>query len=286
MMEVASGERAAGNRKREAGSRQSRFSRLGLPAPLRAFTSGGVLGMLIWVAADQAGIGAIPLFRQEHLLLVFGIVGGIIGLTRARPLLWGAALLICAVVVGIGYTPWAESRVRSLARTDPVGRCDAVVVLSSDVWPNGELPSQARLRLLRGIELLHAGHATQLVLTRLLVREQSAVPASRRQMERLGAKHPIIEVGPVFNTHDEAVVVAKLAGERGWKRVLLVSDPTHMRRAGATFEKQGLAVICAPCPWRRYDPNVSLDPRGRLEAFRDWLHEWIGYEIYRRNGWL
>ena len=128
-MEAGSGERAAGNGKREAGSRSSRFSRRGHPAPLRAFTSGGVLGMLIWVAADQAGIGAVPIFRQEHLLLVFGIAGGIAGLTRARPLLWGAAFLICAVVVGIGYTPWVESCVRSLARIDPMGRCDAVVVL-------------------------------------------------------------------------------------------------------------------------------------------------------------
>ena len=50
-------------------------------------------------------------------------------------------------------------------------------------------------------------------------------------MENLGIKCELLSVSPVRSTRDEALLVGQLAKERGWKSVLLVTSPTHSRRA-------------------------------------------------------
>jgi uncharacterized SAM-binding protein YcdF (DUF218 family) len=89
-----------------------------------------------------------------------------------------------------------------------------------------------------------------------------------------------------LNTHDEALAVAKLVHQRGWDRIILVTDSWHMRRAAAVFQKAGVKVICSPCQERLYDLEKLEDPQDRLEAFRDWLHEEVGFEWYRLRGWI
>jgi uncharacterized SAM-binding protein YcdF (DUF218 family) len=104
-------------------------------------------------------------------------------------------------------------------------------------------------------------------------------------MQALGLDYPVDEVGPVFNTHDEAVAVAALARQRGWHRVILVTHLWHMRRAAAVFEKAGLPVLCAPCDEAQYDLKALNTSDARLHAFRDWLHEIVGIAVYRLRGW-
>lgn len=42
----------------------------------------------------------------------------------------------------------------------------------------------------------------------------------------------------------------ELLGERGIRRVVLVTEAVHMRRSASCFEKQGFEVIPAPCHFR------------------------------------
>ena len=94
------------------------------------------------------------------------------------------------------------------------------------------------------------------------------------------------EFGPVGTTHDEAVAVARLARERGWKRAILVSDPSHLRRAAALFRKAGLAVLCTPSQPPEYAYPEPRTPEERTAAFRDWLYETYHYQRNRMAGWL
>jgi uncharacterized SAM-binding protein YcdF (DUF218 family) len=125
-----------------------------------------------------------------------------------------------------------------------------------------------------------------MIVTQRVAPEKSPVPAIRKLMHQLRFEYPVQLVGPITNTRDEAVAAAALAKERGWKRVILVSHPAHMRRAAATFEKAGLPVLCAPCPEGRYDLQKLRQPEDRLAAFRDWLHEAIGNQVYEWRGWI
>ncbi len=247
---------------------------------------GFILGMLIGHVASLLGVQSIPVLRTVHLAPVMGVLGALLALTRGWWLLWWAAGTLCLGWLVLGYTPLIVRPVRTLVVRDRLQPVEAVVVLSSDIHPSGALTTAAQVRLLKGYEMLRDGYARTLVLTRLPAPKKSYLPAVREQMRVLGMSHPILETGAVTNTHDEAVKVSALARERGWKRMILVSDAIHMKRAKAVFAKAGLPVLCAPSASRDFDLATLEVPSDRVHAFREWLWETIGMQVYKRNGWI
>jgi uncharacterized SAM-binding protein YcdF (DUF218 family) len=69
-------------------------------------------------------------------------------------------------------------------------------------------------------------------------------------------------------------------------RVLAVTSPTHTRRAAATLEKQGLAVISVPSIETNFDLERLRHPGDRRRAFGAIAHERLGLVVYRRRGWI
>ncbi len=257
----------------------------------RAGTAAGglILGVLAWHAAFSVGAQIVPIFRNNHTVLAGTAVAALLAFIWPRPAKrvgWSLAALVMAALLVIGYTRYPTLGVKGLVREDPLERVEAVVVLSSDIRKNGDLDGASRARLLHGFEVLGKGYARELILTRLPHPRPSYVPAVRKLMDNLGLNHRIRETGTVQNTHDEAVEVRKLAQKMGWKKIILVSDPTHMRRAQATFRKQGLEVICSPCVQPDFHPYLLMGAGERYRAFTVWLWEEVGYLVYRRNGWL
>ncbi len=103
----------------------------------------------------------------------------------------------------------------------------------------------------------------------------------------------IISLGGCKHTRHEAEKVGKLAQERGWKRILLVTSATHMKRAAAVFRTTtGLEVVPAPGAFLTSASivtvsTVDLIPRSHGFAKLDaYLHEQIGWFVYRRRGWI
>ena len=199
-------------------------------APWRAAAAGFILGVLLWLGARELGLRAIPGGANSYLPLLSGLVGSLLALSRARGLLWIAGAAECLGLLVISYTPLAPALMRSWVRSDPLQPSDAVVSLSSKVYPDGTLDE--------------------------------------------------------LNTHDEALAVARLVRRRGWRRVILVSDPVHLRRAGAVFAHAGVRVCCSPGASTGYNVRGLETPGDRLTAFRDWLREWLGWQIYRWRGWI
>jgi hypothetical protein len=60
----------------------------------------------------------------------------------------------------------------------------------------------------------------------------------------------------------------------------------HSRRACATIERAGLAVVCRPAAPRTYDANRLDQPFNRRMAFQDVLYETMASALYRLRGWL
>jgi uncharacterized SAM-binding protein YcdF (DUF218 family) len=89
-----------------------------------------------------------------------------------------------------------------------------------------------------------------------------------------------------MTTHDEAVALARLCRERGWRRVLAVTSPTHTRRAASTLEKAGLEVISVPSIETDFDLERLVWPKDRRRAFPKIAHERIGLLVYRHRGWI
>ncbi len=107
--------------------------------------------------------------------------------------------------------------------------------------------------------------------------------ASARFLEEIGIPAAAIGVeDKSFNTRDSAVNVASLARTRGWTRVVLVTDGSHMLRARLAFEHEGLQVAAAPTlMWNVYGQR----PTTRFGKFGAVVHEYGGL-LYLSRAWL
>jgi len=250
---------------------------------------GALMGMLYFLLLGD--LGAWELAPTPSIDFVWPIASVVLAVliagSRWRNWLPIGAVMLLAIWAMIAATPAVGPLIRGLRVADPPAPCDAVVVLSSQVRPENDLPGEALSRLITGIELVRQGYAPVLVLTEIPPPAGSYKGAAEHKLEALRLDVPIEPIaGRVRNTHDEAVAVAALARERKWTQVLLVSSPLHLKRAQGAFSKQGVATLAYPAP----NPNYSvIQPRGpteRLRAFADALHEWVGIFVYARRGWL
>jgi hypothetical protein len=173
-----------------------------------------------------------------------------------------------------------------LIRRDPVQAADAVFVLASRIQMDGDPTSPSMSRLLRGVELVTEGRARHLVVSEVPRLQGRHLPLAEDWVGRFAPGVEVHAVGPILNTHDEALAVAELFEERGWRRVLLVTSPTHTRRAAATFEAQDLEVIAVPSVETTVDLEALEFPSDRRQAFGMLAHEWVGLFVYRQRGWI
>jgi uncharacterized SAM-binding protein YcdF (DUF218 family) len=102
----------------------------------------------------------------------------------------------------------------------------------------------------------------------------------------------VISLGVCSDTHDEALKIAALAEEKGWKSFILVTSATHMPRAVATFRKAGVEVSAVPCDYQSSFNRITdidwihLPHNGSFASFGAWMHEVIGTWVYSWRGWL
>ncbi|HEY3856193.1 MAG TPA: YdcF family protein [Verrucomicrobiae bacterium] len=151
-------------------------------------------------------------------------------------------------------------------------------------------------RLLTAAELVRRGKARTLVLGgSWLISNKERVPVMSLVGNWLTSWHvvscEVTNIGVCVNTHEEAVAFKKLEQDRNWKKVFLVTSALHMRRAEATFRKQGVQVVPVAADFEVYGapppPAFSVFPREyRLVLLSLYLHERIGWWIYRLRGWV
>jgi uncharacterized SAM-binding protein YcdF (DUF218 family) len=255
---------------------------------IRRFGTGLALGALAGALLRDLGLAGLVSFWGERAWLVplFGLAGGLVALTRLRAVpAWGAALAF-AVWATVCVTPLSRALTEGLVRRDVLKAGDAVLVLSSRLQLDGDPTPQAESRLLGGIELLAQDLAPRLVLTEQLPPMPAYAPLARRLLQRFRIDREVLAVGPIRNTHEEAVAVARLAREHGWRTLLVVTSPTHTRRACAAVEREGIEVTCVPAVETRFDLETLDGAADRLAAFDQALHERLGFWVYRRRRWV
>ncbi|MBW3625011.1 MAG: YdcF family protein [Armatimonadetes bacterium] len=225
----------------------------------------------------------IPGLDNLPVAATFCILGAL-GFHWLPQILWGGAAVTLSLLLLIAYTDLSGALIHSLTRSagGASGRAPAVVVLSSESHYFG---SSIAARMQEAYRLLARGQADRLVLTRIPSPARSFRPIIEEQLRLFQLDVRIDEVGPVRNTHDEALAVAKLARERNWDRVLLVTQAWHMPRAAKAFRKAGVEVIPSPAREYSFDLDHPRSVEDRLEAFGIWLHEIVGIWLYRRRGW-
>jgi uncharacterized SAM-binding protein YcdF (DUF218 family) len=223
---------------------------------------------------------------------------------RNASVLGGPALLLFLV----GSLPWPEALVA--ARESPFARrsvanapaTDAVVMLGgvhepSRYDPFGFALGSASQRLVAALQLAREGKGQVLVLggSGPLLGKPNEPAASvlcnwARQWNLCNVE--ILDLGICQNTHDEAVHLRQLKTERHWVRLTLVTSALHMKRAQATVQKLNGDVAIVACDFRVY--GVKQEPwqsfpfpqTDRFLLLKDYLHEVVGWWVYRRRGWV
>lgn len=205
-------------------------------------------------------------------------------------------------------TPLASLLVSSLEDQHPrvaltdLLPADAIICLGGGAEPSTTEPSGFHLktsadRLSTALALWQGGKAPLLVLGGGGYRDKgSTLSEADRVAEALkpltGTARFVLSLGACADTRDEALKVAALAQERGWKRLLLVTSANHMPRAFGAFQKAGVVVEAVPCNYLSSLNRVGelhwfhLPHADGLLVFNAWLHEVLGTWHYRRQGWL
>jgi uncharacterized SAM-binding protein YcdF (DUF218 family) len=253
---------------------------------------GGRLGTGLAVGAVAGFVGldlnlpSLASFQgdRSYLCVACALVAGLLWLTPLRRLVGLASVLLAALWLVVSFTPLTKLMREGLVRRDVVENADAVFVFASRIQTDGDPTTDAMSRLLKGVELVGEGRAPFLVVSETSPGSHAAL--ARAWLAAFAHRGEVLGVGEITNTHDEAVALARLCGERGWKRILAVTSPTHTRRASATLEKQGLVAISVPSIEANFDLETLLGAGDRRKAFAAMAHEHIGLVVYRRRGWI
>jgi uncharacterized SAM-binding protein YcdF (DUF218 family) len=177
---------------------------------------------------------------------------------------------------------------------------DAVVLLGGMV-PHGRVQRGSPPRYEDGVErllttydLLRKGEAGVAIVSGGVVdaRGDEAVEASvlAEQLAAWGiARERLVVDLRALNTRQNAIEVARLARERGLRRLLLVTSAFHMPRAAGCFRAVDLPVDQLPVDYRALEPARQpwqLAPRAQaLHESTEALREWTGRATYRLLGY-
>jgi uncharacterized SAM-binding protein YcdF (DUF218 family) len=255
--------------------------------------TGTVLGAVLWLECIAFGLPNILFGAQGYSVIpIAALVGGVLGMTPVRRLLWGVVVGLALVLAVVAYTPIMRRPARALIRSDDQSRrpIQAVVVLSGGVTRDGHLHGQAIDRLLTGLDLVRQGVAPTLMLSRVRARGGKPRATSDADQRRLIAlvDRPVqvLVVDSAYSTRDEAVRMRALARPLGISSVAVVTSPLHTRRSCATFEKVGFAVTCVPSESRDVALSSLTAVTDRVRAFQLWLYERAAVVQYRARGWI
>lgn len=233
----------------------------------------------------------VVLIRKQHkrLAAALGTLAVFIWVVGATPL--------PGSLLGSLERPWA-----GVKRAD-LPSADAIVLLGGFSAPSREEVGRLHFnqnadRAVTAMELVRLAKSKTLVVGGSAVTVDGEPLAEADLFKEILVAWKVIEpevisLGGCKNTRHEAEKVAKLANERGWKRVLLVTSASHIKRAAGVFRTTtSLEIVPAPCAFLTSVSIVTADstdivPRAAgFAKLETWLHEQIGWRVYRWRGWI
>ena len=257
----------------------------------RQVISGAILGVLCAVAAYLLGVQQLTRKPEVSFFLPAAFIGGTIGATRLRPLLWIGGGLLSFLCLLVAYTPLVATVGKPLIRHDSVpARLDAIAALSASVTPEGWLRSETLDRLLSALDLQRTRTDAVVIVSRERARVGGRAVSDSADLAKLvsltGTSSVVLFVDSIFTTRTEALRMKTIADAHGWRRIGVVTSPLHTRRACATFEAVGFQVVCVPAAVRGSGLDPRSNPEDRFRGFRSWLYETFATDSYRRRGWI
>jgi len=180
---------------------------------------------------------------------------------------------IIAVVAAIAFT---ALRIYTYSNTSSDTQADAAVVLGAAVWSQGVSPV-FRERINHAIDLYRRRQVHKIIFTGGQGNPNEPTEAAAARMYAIGngiSQSDILIEQRSHTTYENLVYAKQLADVHGLKKVLIVSDPMHMKRAIAMAEDVGLDAYPSPTTTTRYTGFRSQVSELTRETFY-----YLGYSI-------
>ena len=247
--------------------------------------------MLNWLLTNILATAMLPPFSLV-LLLVMALV-----LHRKRPRMAIFLISVATFALFALSTPWVGGVLRkSLEVSSPLNvqalpAADAIVVLGGGRRTQareygGDTLNSYSLERLRYAARLH--RATQLPVLATGGMPGGGSVSEGALMRKVATEELDIPIRWIetasLTTWDNARLAAPILKKAGVKRILLVTDAAHLRRATPLFQQQGLEVIPAGIQFAGTQINSPLNLLPNASGLRDShyaLHEWVGILWYR-----
>lgn len=266
----------------------------GYPVPMNSLWQRLAIAAALGLLLLPIALEIQPDLNLRPLLLLW-LVALATALTRLtfRLFLAGVGTVAVALTISL-FTPLLPRYAQWLVVDEPPQKADLIVALGAGMHcGSGDLEASSLARVEKALELWRAGYAPRITLSDTVgeIFGDANCPSvgleAQKQVQALyGPDSPeIILLRQMRTTRTEAQAVAQLARERGFKRILLVTAPTHSKRASLAFRKLGLEVISVVSSEPRFDMKFSK-PSSYLRALQPLLREWLGLWLYKRNGWI
>ena len=197
----------------------------------------------------------------------------------------GLGLFTLVVFLIASLTPAPNIIAARIQADEVLQTSDAIVVLGAGTIGKGMLKDDSMRRTIRGIELYKRGLAPLIIFSGDERRNEPAEAAVRAEMARaLGVpQEAILRLDRTRTTREESIQTADLLRQRNAKRITLITDSMHTRRAKRLFERVGLEVY----PAYSADYVVSMtSPRDRLWLSMRVAQESLALIYYRLAGYI
>ena len=188
-----------------------------------------------------------------------------------------AAFLILALVIGSAFwCHWVYSQIEVYAARDEAAPADAICIFGAAEY-DGRPSPVFRARLDHALELYRRGIAPILIPLGGNGGDQyNEGTVGRDYLISKGvSEQDIIAETESRNTEESARRIAVIAQANGFRRLVIVSDGTHLFRIHAICAADGLDVLTSP------RPRPQVEDR-KLNAER-LVHEILSYTLWRMH---
>lgn len=190
---------------------------------------------------------------------------------------WTKAALALSVAAVFAFASVAAVVYEYGGRSSDAG-ADAAIVLGAAVWTRRPSPV-FRERINHAVELYKTGRVRKLILTggQGESDEPAESVAARTYAVQRGVRAADVYVErQSHNTYENLQQASRIVAAQRMRRVLVVTDPLHMKRAVSMARDLGLDAHPSPTPTTRYQ-----SARSQLTLLFEETYHLIGYRLSR-----
>jgi uncharacterized SAM-binding protein YcdF (DUF218 family) len=198
--------------------------------------------------------------------------------TKAKRRNWilrvGLLVLLVLAAGVLGWCRWVYVQIENYAGQDQAAPSDAIGVFGAAEY-DGRPSPVFRARLDHALVLYHRGIAPLIITLGGAGGDEYSEGSVGREylMSRGVPEEAIIAETESRNTEESARRIAVIARANGLRRLVIVSDGTHLFRIHAICAADGLDVLTSP------RPTVQIE--GGSGEFERVVHEILSYSLWR-----